>query len=202
MFNRFSGVLPSPLSLTAILIAGLLAGCSYYSGPSAGSRPGVPLYRLPPGSALILQRELRIPAHALAVYLQDGQVLPGGVSQYQPNCKFELRQKQNEPQVVTAGVFPIAHFAINRGDFASTISQSFRPVRYRLDLFDEDAPSFIVYASYFFLASAEQPEVLRLSCRHWQVWGEGRYLSLPEIQQALGEVFTLRLGLVPQPGSD
>ena len=200
MFNRFSSVLP--LFPAGILIAGLLAGCSHYSDPSAGSRPGVPLYRLPPGSALILQRELRIPAHALAVYLQDGQVLPGGVSQYRPNCKFELRQKQNEPQIVAAGVFPVAHFAINRGDFASTISQSFRPVRYRLDLFDEDAPSFIVYASYFFLASAEQPDVLRLSCRHWQAWGEGRYLSLAEIQQALGEVFTLRLGLVPQPGSD
>lgn len=198
MLNRLSGVLPSSRLLAGILTAALLAGCSYYSKPSAVAQPGVPLYRLPPGSALILQRELRIPAHALAVYLQDGQVLPGGVSQYRPNCKFELRQKQNEPQIVTAGVFPIAHFAVNRGDFAGTISSSFRPVRYRLDLFDEDAPSFIVYASYFFLASPEQPEALRMSCRHWQAWGEGRYLSLAEIQQALGEVFTLRPGPMPE----
>ena len=155
------------------------------------------LYGLPPEAVLILNRDIVIPANALAVYLQNGRVTPGGVNHYEPSCKFELRHKKTEPQRVPAGTFRIRKFTRHRGDFAGVSIAPLRPARHRrrLDLFGEDAPSFIVYASYFFLESAEQPDVLRMTCSHWQFWGEGRFLTLAEIQAALGEVFTLRLAL-------
>jgi len=182
--------------LVSVLL--LLSACVSYS-----NHPAAPMYGLAPGSALVLNRDLTIPAEALAVYLQGGEVFPGGVSRYAPHCKFELRHKRPEPQIVRADEFTITRFTYHRGDFAASSKSLLQPVRYRrrLFLFNEDGPTFIVYASYFFLHSATQTDVLRLTCSYWETGGllEGRFLSLAEIQAALGDVFTLRLGLPHAP---
>jgi hypothetical protein len=177
----------------------LLASCVNY--PSYTNNPQSPLYALAPGSALVLNRDLTIPGEKLAVYLQGGEVFAGAVNHYAPSCKFELRYKQPEPQIVHADEFTITRFTYHQGDFAQQAAKPlFQPVRYRprLFLFDEDGPTFIVFASYFFLHSATQPDVLRLTCSYWENGGplEGRFLSLAEIQAALGEVFTLHLEAV------
>ena len=152
------------------------------------------LYGLPSNAVLVLNQDIMIPANSLAVYLQNGRVTPGGVNHYEPSCKFELRHKKPQAQTVRAEIFKIRQFTRHRGDFAGVSATLQIPVRHRrrLDLFNEDAPSFIVYASYFYLESVQQPDVLRLTCSHWQFWGEGRHLTLAEIQAALGSVFTVR----------
>jgi len=56
-----------------------------------------------------------------------------------------------------------------------------------------DAPAVFTYTTSMMLASSRQPDVLRLSCKHWESITDDNFLSISEMRGALGEIFTLRL---------
>ena len=59
---------------------------------------------------------------------------------------------------------------------------------------DSSGPSHYYYKTEFFLHSEAQPNVLEMTCQSNQNYTPiKRYLTVEEIRQALGNIFTLRL---------
>ena len=49
----------------------------------------------------------------------------------------------------------------------------------------------IPYATVFDLRSDTQPDVLRMTCMHWEDPTDARFLTLSEIRQALGDYISI-----------
>ena len=155
-----------------------------------------PFYLPPPGSKLILNREITIPADALKIYLQDGRLVYAA-NEYYPFCKFELRDLKETPQSVKPDEFEIYRTSRQTGVFAR-IDQHRLIVSAHMITHagarGDGPPSPIVYGIRMELRSTRQPEVFRLSCGHLQDPNmEARYLSIEQIRAALGPIFTLQL---------
>lgn len=147
-------------SVAPIVLAMALAGCQTTAMHDVYS-PG---YSIPPDSQLILKREIAIPAGQRHVKLQHGRVVPG-VDEYKVNC--ELR-------VYHLGADPIRpdRFSITRsGTGREWHSQPYVMRFYRV----------------LSLRSEAQPDVLKLICQRWDDPLAGRNVSIPEMQQALGD---------------
>ena len=177
------------LVLRSVLIVSvvLLSGCQ---GLWQGYED-LPEYRLPVGSTLVLLEDVSIPANSASIYLQGGRILPfGGVDLYHPHCKFELRTLRPAPQRVDADTFVIVKVR-RESDYA-------RDTRVQWlagggVMFMSDGPSPQMYATLIFLRSEAQPDVFRLTCGHWEDPVDAEHLTIGQICQALGDVFTLKL---------
>jgi hypothetical protein len=154
--------------------------------------PDSPYYRYPTGSRLILNRELEIPGGWATARLQFGRVVPfGHVQEYQPHCIFEINTVRPEPQHVQPDTFEIIRVQHNISELAA-VSGSF----IRTDFTDRNGPGQMFYKTIFTLHSARQPGVMRMVCQSDQYAagiGIPRYLTLSEIRQALGSIFTIEL---------
>ncbi len=165
----------------------LLAGCQGMYPYDESQRA----FSVPSGSALVLNRALIVPAGELAIYLQNGVAYGGAPNRMLPYCKFELRQRHEEPRRIEPRTFRIDR---STRHWSAGLTPDWRLQPARLLLFDFDGgPTFIIYSSFFFLSSPQQPDVLRMTCEHWGDPATDWFLSITEIRQALGEVFTLEL---------
>jgi hypothetical protein len=175
--------------LLLLFLAALLWSCDTPRGPET------PYYRFPYDSRLVLNRALEIPANWATARLQYGRVVPfGHVQEQAPHCIFEINTVREVPQRVEPDAFAIIR--VERG--MSTIAA--RPSFFiRAAFADTDRPGQLFYKTIFLLRSERQPGVLRLTCQSDQYAagvGIPRHLTVPEIRQALGDIFTLEL-----PGS-
>jgi hypothetical protein len=188
-----------------ILLAVFLAACQ-----SAAPDPSSPFYMPPAGSKLILNQGFVIPPHELKIFVQDGR-LAYGANEYYPFCKFELRDLKDTPQEVRPDEFTIDSVSRQTGVFAAFDQFDKRSLLAGIgviggyggisigiggtgiSIFD-GKPSPVVYGIRMDLSSSRQPNVFRMTCGHLQDPDMGaHYLSIDEIRQALGGVFTLRL---------
>ncbi len=182
------------LKLTAICLALLLAGCESASIRATSS----PFYLPPVGSKLILNQPLSIPAEMLSAYVQDGRPV-FGANEYYPFCRFELRDLSPSSRVVQPDTFEIERVSRQTGVFAAIdkrrlIAALGLGVNLGMSDLDDGKPSPIVYGIRMDLRSARQPEVFRITCGQLQDPNmEAKFLSIDEIRQALGGVFTLQL---------
>ncbi|MGD8483926.1 MAG: hypothetical protein PVF81_03600 [Thioalkalispiraceae bacterium] len=155
-------------------------GSGVYTNP-------VPAYvEIKPGSTLTLNSELTIPANLARVYLQGAQVVPEkGVNRYYPNCSLEVRTLKNTPQKISADTFTIVRVKSDE-EVAS------RKLHYASRFFSsDDGPiSHENWVTHFYLHSARQPDVYRLSCAHWEDPPEARHLLMPEIITTVGSYFS------------
>lgn len=125
-------------------------------------------YRVPSGSRLILNQPLNIPAGRAHVVIQPGRSgagsNPAGVS-----CQLEVRSLG--PVKVQPGTFEITRAENSR----EWVSQ----------------PNIMRFFRILHLQSAAQPDVLRLMCQDWDGPLLGKFVSVPEMRAALGDVITL-----------
>lgn len=155
--------------------------------------PDSPYYRYPAGSRLILNRELEIPAGWATARLQFGRVVAfGHVQEYEPHCIFEINTVRQEAQHVEPDTFAIVGVQRSISEIAAA-SGFFIRAAYA---FEDSRPSQLFYKTTFILRSERQPGVLRMICQSDQ-FAAGisipRHLTVPEIRQALGNIFTLQL---------
>jgi hypothetical protein len=159
------------------------------------TREGSPYYTAPPGSLLVLNRPLTIPARKGEIYIQGGRVHEStgyvsfrGVDQYYPNCRLELRSRNPLPVIIEPEELVITR--VDRDD---------RFVSRRVMVAAADASPLMagtdpmVMSTVFYLYSARQPGLWRLTCAHWEAAYEAEHLTLVQIRRTLGEVFTLKL---------
>ena len=125
-------------------------------------------YKIPPGSRLILNRPLDIPAGRAHVVIQSGRS-GAGASQYAVNCEFEVR-------TLGPGKVQPDSFSITRAEMSREwVSR----------------PNIMRFYRVLHLQSAAQPDVLKLMCQDWDGPLLGRNISVPEMRAALGDVITL-----------
>ena len=155
----------------AALFAGVLAGCQ----TSAMYDIKSPGYRIPPGSSLVLNKELTIPSGQRHVKLQHGQPV-AGVDDFKVNCQV---------RVYDLGL------------------EAIRPDTFRITRVDEGREwESIPYRLRFFrtlnIRSDAQPEVLKLICQKIDDRFAGRNISVPQMQEALGDYVTFRFAPATQ----
>jgi hypothetical protein len=126
-------------------------------------------YRIPAGSRLVLNEPLSIPAGRAHVVIQPGRSVAG--PSYGVNCQLEVRVLG--PVKVQPDSFEITRAENSR----EWISQ----------------PAIMRFYRILHLQSAAQPDVLNLVCQDWDGPMLGKYISIPEMRAALGDVITLDL---------
>ncbi len=168
-----------------VLLPSLLAACVAASGPEGAAAPA-------DLGTLQLNQPLTIPAHRGWIYVQGGTIYQStgyislqGLDQYYPNCRFELRRANADPLIIAPQSFRIVAVSHDR-DFVQRL-----PVMVAsLKLHSAAAAGPVVMATSFYLESAQQPQVWRLRCAHWEDPWDAQYLTNAQIRKTVGKVFT------------
>lgn len=174
-----------PLQLTLLnLLIICLASCAYQAPKDINSSYYVP----PVGSKLRLHSALIIPANDTQIRIQYGKVISSSwdLDAYYPNCNFELRKRAEVARTIQPDTFIISR--VTR-DTENVMLHSPRVVA---SSSGDGAPS-VDYITIMDLSSARQPDVMRLTCQHWEDPSDSYHLSIKQIRKTLGELFTLTL---------
>jgi len=171
------------LSVVGLLAIGL-TGCSYQAPKDIGSS----FYSPPVGSTLTLNQSIEIPANNTQVRIQDGKIIKSywSLDAYYPNCNFELRDIAPVERTVKPDTFNISrvirdteNVMLNR---PTVVAGS-----------GDGGPPTVDYMTIMELYSANQPDVVRISCQHWNEANDGEHLNIKQIRKTLGDIFTLSL---------
>jgi hypothetical protein len=149
--------------LCGLVFVALLAGCQ----TAATNDPARINFRIPPGSRLVLNRELTIPAGVSHVVLQHGESGPAA-NEFEVNCRFEVRDLG--PRVIEPDSFLITRWGSQR------------------DWVNE--PSTMRFYKVFHLKSERQADIMPMTCQVWNYPLIGRPVTIREVQEALGSYFT------------
>jgi hypothetical protein len=185
--------LPSSLALLFVL-----ASC----GTTGRYGMDSPYYEYPNGVRLILNQPLEIPPDAATVRLQYGQVVArNGVQEEDPYCIFELSTVAAGPQRVESGASSVTRVRHSISTIARGESLPTGPVQVNMAS-NSSGPTNYYQKTEFFLLSDAQPNMLWMTCQSNQNYTPlKRYLTVGEIRQALGNIFTLRLPSNPDSNS-
>lgn len=145
-------------------------------------------HSVPVNSILTLNQALEFPPRQARIFFQHGQLMPyTQINKYDAYCEFEINTLKDSIQVIQPDNFTIYKVSIDRR-FVSR-DQLFASLS--MDMFrDQDIVGF---SDDMYLSSERQPDVRKLSCLQWDDASDMSYLSIREIRQALGNIFTLRL---------
>jgi len=148
--------------------------------------------RIPAGSSLKLNQDIHIAANSLAVFMQDGSIKPySTIDKYYPHCKFELYTLSEDARTVQPDTFKIVQ-VVDETDMSSLPSPMYASLQ-TADGNSDGGPSVVSFTTSMYLKSKTQNDVYRMSCMHWDLINESRYLSIAEIRKAMGNVFTLEI---------
>jgi hypothetical protein len=157
----------NPVCSCIILLAiPLLAGCEAVLAQKYDIDSQ--FYKIPTGSRLILNKPLNIPAGRAHAVIQPGRS-GAGTNEYGVSCQLEVRALG--PLKVAPDSFAIT-WAENSREWVSE-------------------PNIMRFYRKLHLQSAAQPDVLNLMCQDWDGPLIGKYISIPEMRAALGDVITL-----------
>ena len=149
---------------TALMILAL-AGCNTAQTRDVNS----PYYKIPPGSAIVLNKDLDIPAGEAHIDLQAGAPA-AAVGNYKVSCSFRVRHLG--PATIKADSFTIRETSTGQ----EWVSR----------------PDIMSFYREFRLESARQPEVMKFVCQDWDGPITGRPVSVPEMQEAVGDYVSFR----------
>ena len=173
------------IAKTLLLLAGLLSACV---APMSHTPDSV-FYSIHAGSVLTLHRPLGIPPEQVSVYFQHGELRNEALlDRYLPHCKFEIRTMAQTPRRVQPGRFIISR-VVDETEATTALSG----VYWASLQLAGGPPSVYNYVTQLYLTSAQQSDVLRLSCMHWEDVLDDNYLTVPQMREALGDWFSLTL---------
>jgi hypothetical protein len=154
-----------------------------------------PNYLPPSGSLLVLNQDISVPPNQAGVYLQYGKIVPEKlINSYEANCKFEVRNVASNYRKVSPD-----EFVITKAQRETEVVLS-QPIQYAsvrigigMGVGMDGGPMAEIYTTTYYLHSTKQPQVLYLTCQHWDEPTFGHYLKLDQIRQALGDIMTIRI---------
>lgn len=147
-------------------------------------------HAVPPGSILILTKEIRIPDNKYGVYIQNGEIQSySKVDQYYPHCQLVVRKSAGDFRLVKPG-----KFTVTRIHYEEMVSAPIPRIR----LASISGPlgggaGFEPYRTILHLESRTQPHVFSLECTHWELITEAEHLTRKQIEKALGSIFRIEL---------
>lgn len=167
-----------------IVLIVLLSSCSHHPVSDINS----PLYSVPAGSTLSLNRDILIAPNRARVYIQNDTVHDSvnDINEYYPYCEFEILTLSEQPQRVHADTFIISRVV------DETLTSN-KPLLYASLRLTDTAPLLIAYNTVYYLKSDQQPDVYRLMCLYWTDLGVDDFLSFTEIRQTLGTLITFQV---------
>lgn len=175
------------------LLASMILSLAVQAGTAsnAAADEDSPYYTPPAGSKLLLKRGLTVPAGQASVLIQNGQVVPSfsQVSQYEPYCKLEMQRLSDSAQTVQPGEFVVNKTQRERSYHgrAPTFTPGFVYVAESIDRGHERR------STHLYLQSGQQPDVFRMTCQRWQDASRAKNVTLREIRQTLGDLFSLQV---------
>jgi hypothetical protein len=156
--------------------------------------------RVPAGSSLTLNQSIHVAANSLSVYMQDGSIKPySAINKYYPHCKFELYTLSEQARTVQPDTFNIVR-VMDETDLSSSRATMFASLR-TADGDPDGGPSIVTFTTSMYLKSKTQGDVYRMTCMHWDLINESRYLSIAEMRKAMGNIFTLTVSRGEAGGS-
>ena len=162
-----------------------LAACQSWHDRSENS----PFHPIPVGSLLILKQPLSIPADRASVYIQRGQIVPyNGRDTYYANCSFEVNTLKPVSQTVGPD-----EFTVSKVTQYIRVNRLYEPGEMYAQLGGRGGASSKLYAWVLHLQSSRQPDVLSMTCGRLDSPGAARQLTIREIRDTLGGLFTLQV---------
>ena len=163
-----------------------LTACQSWHEPSENS----PYYAIPVGTRLILNQPLTISAEKASVYIQRGKIVPyHRRDTYYANCKFEVNTVKQVSQTIEPD-----EFVVHRVSQYIEVSRFFAPGTLLAQSGgDQGDVMSKLYSRLIYLRSSKQPDVLRIACGRWDDSPVSNHLTIQEIRNALGDLFTVRL---------
>lgn len=151
-------------------------------------------YAVPVGSSIVLNQEVTISGDQVATYVQNGELMSyDAVNKYYPNCKFEIYTMSEQPRTVEPDAFEIIKVVdeIESSSIKKSIQLAVRGNAYAFGMLDRS--HVFNYATMMYLKSEKQKDVYRMTCQHWEDMRDDRYLTVAQMRQAMGDVFTLEI---------
>jgi hypothetical protein len=171
--------------LPVLLVITPLAACQHSSIKDENSV----FYSVPVGSTLVLNTKIHISPNQVSVLMQNGVIKKhADIDFYSPNCKFELYSISEESRVVAPDHFLITR-VVDDNEFTGVEAQYYAS----LSMMASDTPLVITYATEMYLESRNQPNVYRMTCKHWESVIDDNYLSISEMRKAMGDLLTLKI---------
>ena len=146
--------------LTAVV---LLTGCQ----TPGSTDPGSIWFKIPPGSRLVLNQPLEIPAERAHIMLQHGSAATAA-GDFDVACRFEV--KNLGPRTIQPDTFVIRSVASGR----EWVNQ----------------PHTMRFYKIFHLQSATQTDILPMKCAYDDDPLFGRPVTVTAIREALGDIFS------------
>ena len=174
----------------SVLAITILAGCSSNDVKDEGSV----FYAVPVGSTLVLHQQVNIRGDQVAVYLQNGELMQyDEVNFYLPNCKFEIYTMSEQPRTVQVDSFEIIKVVDEIESSLLQKSTDLATLDNALTFGMLDRSYMFNYATLMYLKSEKQKDVYRITCQHWEEVMDDRHLTIRQMRQAMGDVFTLEI---------
>ncbi len=149
--------------LVVFAITFILASCA-----STGGGSGNYIYDIKRGETFTLKKDLNIPARQAHVILQDGKTADyANIDRYAPWCRFEVNTKG--AQTIKPDTFTVTKVEQNQ---ISVLPGTFN------------------YYVKYDLSAANNNNVRSLTCGAWGS-STDKYLTFPQMQQALGSYFEI-----------
>ena len=174
----------------AVSVVSVLAGCTVNDIKDEDST----FYAVPGGSALVLNQQVDIRGDQVAVYVQNGELMQySEVNFYLPNCKFEIYTMSEQQRTVNPDRFEIVKVVDDIESSALQKTTTLAALDDAMTLSWLDKSYVFNYATLMYLNSEEQQDVYRMTCQHWEDMMDDRHLSVMQMRQAMGDVFTLEI---------
>ena len=147
------------------------------------------VYSISVGSSLILNQKVSIGANLGRTFFQSGKITPEKeINIYYPHCSITVNTIRAHEYTISPTSFEIIK-VINGEEYAQGY-MLFADNNLRLA---SDGPLISGLVSYYYLQSADEPDVRTLECIQWDSLYENNFLSISEIRISLGSIFTLQL---------
>jgi len=146
------------------------------------------LYSVPVGSILTLNKPITIPANLARLYFQNGNAIAEeNLNIYYPHCSLVMNSIVETNRIIQPTTFEIykvqddEEFALRYILYASNI------------ISQNDGPTIIGYASYYYLHSSDTPDIRSLECIQWNDPVDVEFVTINEVRKSIGDYFTLEL---------
>ncbi|MDH3947888.1 MAG: hypothetical protein OEU74_02900 [Gammaproteobacteria bacterium] len=148
--------------LIFFMLTVFLTGCATTTNDDGRSY----IYKIPAGTNFVLKKDISIPARSASVLLQDGKIAKSAqIDQYAPTCRFEVNKRGE--QTIKPGTF--------------TVTKVKQDAVYVM----RGVLNYIVK----FELKASDPNIRSLTCGAWGDTTSNNYITVPQMQQALGAYF-------------
>ena len=146
-------------------------------------------YSVPEGSTLTLHKPIAIMQNTARTFFQNGFITKEkNLNIYYPHCSITVNNLVNHNRNLNPTTFTI--YKVEDQEEHAKRYILYAAIR---KLGQNDGPSIIGQASYYYLKSTDEPDVRTLECVQWGDPFYVKYVSISDINSALGNYFTLTI---------